>query len=70
MADLAEDRAAALCRHQEALRVAGDLCHRDVRSVDRHAHARAVEKADRFLMSELAEITARCRRNEYLRQGE
>jgi hypothetical protein len=69
MRSLEEDRAAALCRHQVALRAAKDLDHKDVRTVDRHAYARAVEKADARLNAELAEITARCRRNEYLLQG-
>ncbi len=67
MASLEEDRAAALCRHQVALAAAKDLDHRDVRRVDRHAHARAVLAADARLNAEMAEITARCRRNDYIR---
>jgi len=66
MASLEEDRAAALCRHQEALRAAKELEHVELRSIDRHACAKATLAADRIYIAELAEITARCRRNEYL----
>jgi hypothetical protein len=49
------------------LRVAKELEHVELRAVDRHACANAVLAADARLNAELAEITARCRRNEYLR---
>jgi hypothetical protein len=58
MASLADDRAAALARRQEAGRIALDLNHKDVRRIDRHACARAVEKADREYHAEMARIAA------------
>ena len=55
---LEDDRAAALARRQEAHRVALDLNHVEVRRIDRHAYARAVEAADRAYHAELARIAA------------
>jgi hypothetical protein len=67
MPSLEEDRAAALCRHQVALAAAREFEHVELRAIDRHACANAVLAADRVNTAEMAEITARCRRNEYIR---
>ncbi len=56
MTSLEDDRAAALARRQEAHRAALELNHEDVRRVDRHAYAKAIEKADAAYHAEMQVI--------------